>query len=129
MFELVHLILDPQLALLEAPDLQIVDIAGRVESRDHLVKVAMLDAQLQQTASDCGAVFDGRIRSTAMRKCSEARARSRLQFGHRIGASRARFSRVCCDRLRQPSIISARDRASARPHLKLNGESTPHVVP
>ncbi len=59
MFELIHLVLDPELALLEAPDLQVVGIAGRVQACDHLVKVAMLDAEFEQTAGDCGAVFDG----------------------------------------------------------------------
>lgn len=68
MFELVHLVLDPELALFEAPDLQVVGIAGRDEACDHLVEVAMLDAQLEQTAGDCSAVFDGRIRFTATRR-------------------------------------------------------------
>jgi len=62
MFELIHLVLDAELALLEAPELQVVHVAGRVEARDHLVEIAMFDAKLEQTAGNGGAVVDGEAR-------------------------------------------------------------------
>lgn len=59
MFELVHHVLDPELALLQPTHLQFIRIAGRVEARDHLVEIAVLDAQFEQTAGNGGAIVDG----------------------------------------------------------------------
>src|SRR5579862_9166998 len=42
------LVLEHQLALLEAPQLQLIDVNVEREPRDHLIEVAMLDTQLPQ---------------------------------------------------------------------------------
>lgn len=50
MLELVHLILDPELAFFQTPDLQFVGIVRKLQASNHLIEIAMLDAQFEQTA-------------------------------------------------------------------------------